>query len=234
VGSARRSADQILEVAGVCGVKLERLFTHSGVGGRKLRCVGVDRYIRAFAQKQPLGRREQPEGTEETSSLTITPTDGNGGTIVFDGNGNCTITCENLTFNASGNHRISVGGTRSRSIGKTDAAMADTTIEWTDATWHPVPFISAIARYASRSVAVSRRSCHLPSAWRLPVDIRWCFRTLLAGPPPWTRSFFSVLAPIDSLTAEAVVGERRQAPRHRARCRARNHSERLTPSTQAS
>jgi hypothetical protein len=56
---------------------------------------------------------------------SITWTDGNGATIVFDGQGNCTLTCKNLTHNVSGDHTVNIGGARSMSIGKTDKVSID-------------------------------------------------------------------------------------------------------------
>lgn len=59
---------------------------------------------------------------------SITITDGNGGTIVFDGQGNCTVNCKNYTINAtqSATHNIgtsatyNIGTSRSVSVGAND------------------------------------------------------------------------------------------------------------------
>jgi uncharacterized protein involved in type VI secretion and phage assembly len=56
---------------------------------------------------------------------SITWTDGNGATIVFDGQGNCTLTCKNLTHNVSGDHTVNISGKRSMTINKTDTVKID-------------------------------------------------------------------------------------------------------------
>jgi uncharacterized protein involved in type VI secretion and phage assembly len=48
---------------------------------------------------------------------SATLTDGNGATWLFDGAGNATLTCKNLTVKASGNRSIAVGGADTVNIG---------------------------------------------------------------------------------------------------------------------
>lgn len=55
---------------------------------------------------------------------SIQITDGNGGTISFDGQGNCTLSCKNYTIQASGSVSVTAGGSRSDSYGGSWMAKA--------------------------------------------------------------------------------------------------------------
>lgn len=48
---------------------------------------------------------------------SISLTDGNGGTLIFDGKGNCTINCKNLTIVANGDKTETVNGASTESVG---------------------------------------------------------------------------------------------------------------------
>lgn len=76
---------------------------------------------------------------------SITWTDGNGGTMVFDGQGNCTINCNNITLNAQGDRSwningqdtVNIGGKKQVTIGdlRKDKVQNDWSVESASGTW---------------------------------------------------------------------------------------------------